>query len=603
MSPEGWIALSTLVGATLLFLSGRVSITLTALAIPVVLYITGTLPEAVEAFSGFSSNAAIAIGAVFVLGAGLKEASVATLMARGLQRLGAQGERSAMALLMLCAAGLSAFMSNAAVVAMLLPVAMALSRAALIPPSRLLMPMAFAAVLGGTITLMGTAPNILVGEESARFGEAFHVFEFSPVGIPVTLAGIALMVLLGPRILPAVLTENRIREARLPEEVAVNYGLPEQLFKMRVAEVSRLAGKTIREAELRNRYDLEIVMVKRPTPLGVRWIHPAPDVRLQPGDLVLVQGDAVRAWDLAETELLQFGLPGPRVIEKVLGRGVALAEVTVPPHSRAIGQSFRELDFRRRFGLSVLAIWRGDRTILEDVPETPLAMGDAFLVSGPAEKVHKLEHDPDFILLTDLTTCEDVGRAPLAILILLLAVIPAVALGTPFSVSALGAAILMVATGCVSAPAVRRAIDWKVLALIAGTLPLGLALEHHGVADLAAQGIQAAGAPLGAAGMLALLFLSSALLAVLASNAAAAVIMVPVAGALAQALPDLATEPALLSVAFGCSCAFVLPFAQCNVLVMGPGGYRSRDYLRLGIWVSLIMFLLTLALLSPIAHP
>lgn len=275
-------------------------------------------------------------------------------------------------------------------------------------------------------------------------------------------------------------------------------------------------------------------------------------------------------------------------VNRILRHGATIAEIAIPPYSRAVGRTARDMKFRDRFGMNVIAINRR-RGVLEDSPQDEaLEVGDAVLVSGPLENIHRLAAHPDFTLLTDVTQAEDATRAPLAIMLLFGALIPPVALDVPLAISAIGAALVMYVTGCVSKRAVRRAVDWNVIFLIVGTLPLGMALDRHQVASEAAGWIVAAGDSLGPVGVYGFLFLLAAGLAVLTSNAAAAVIAAPVA---ARAALDfgLDVRDALLVMGYGCSCAFLLPFAQCNILVMAPGGYTTRDFIRVGALMSLVM--------------
>ncbi len=600
---HGWIALATLVGATTLFITKWLPIPITALAIPVVLFATNVLPDAKDALKGFGNQAALAIAAIFVLGAGLKEAGVATLMAKGLQRLGGKSEAVLIVLLMIACGMLSAFMSNAAVVAILLPVGISLARRSGVPASKLLMPLAFAAVLGGTVTLIGTAPNFLVGDylanEGAQFAQGLEltIFDFAPVGLAILGTGILFMVLVGRRMLPEIREEDRLAAAHLPAQSAENFGVSDKLFALPITEACGIHGQTIAESDLRNRYGLGIVMVYRPKAVAQRWLDPVPERRIRDGDVLYVQGDEVAAWNFCEEESVQFGIADESALNRILRHGNTLAEVAVPPHSRAAGRTPRDMAFRRRFGLNVLAISHRTGVHVDSPTDQRLEVGDAFLVSGPPEKVHKLSLHPDFTLLTDISQEEDVTRAPLAILLLFTALIPPIVQKVPLAMSGIGAALLMYATGCISKRAIRRAVDWNVIFLIVGTLPLGIALDRHNVAAVAAGWINDFGGLTGTVGVLGALFVLAAGLAVLTSNAAAAVIMAPVAARAAMAA-GIDLKDALLVMGFGCSCAFLLPFAQCNILVMAPGGYKTSDFVKVGAWMSLVMAVTTIVLFS-----
>jgi len=397
--------------------------------------------------------------------------------------------------------------------------------------------------------------------------------------------------------LPNIREEDRLAAARLPAESAQSFGVQEKLFALPVTSASGIVDQTIAETDLRNRYKLGIVMVHRPKGVAQRWLDPEPGRRLRDGDVLFVQGDEVAAWNFCEEEQVQFGLADETAVSRILRHGNTLAEVAVPPHSRAVGRTPRDMRFRKRFGLNVLAISHRRGVTVDSPRNQKLEVGDAFLVSGPPDRVHRLGQHPDFTLLTDISQEEDVTRAPLAILLLFSAIIPAVVHKVPLAMSALGAALLMFATGCISRRAIRRAVDWNVIFLIVGTLPLGIALDRHHVAAIAADWIGQAGALGGDVGIFSALFLLAAGLAVLTSNAAAAVIVAPVAARAAlEAGIDL--RDAMLVMGYGCSCAFLLPFAQCNILVMAPGGYKTSDYVRVGACLSLVMAVTVILIFS-----
>ncbi len=604
MDLHGWIALGTLVYATVFLITRWLPIPITALSIPVILVSTGVIENPKMALMGFGNNAVIAIGGIFVIGAALRESGVATIIARGLERVAGKNEIMILFLMMGATALLAAFMNNTAVVAILLPVGVVLAQRSGIATSRLLMPLSFAAVLGGTISLIGTAPNFIVADyfneksavAAAGFEGGIGVFDYAFVGIPITITGILFMVFIGRRMLPTISTADRIAAAQLPEHVASNYGVPEQLFTLRLAAESPMAGRSIAESGIRNQYGLEIVMIRRPGALGPKWYQPEPELVLSGDDLLYVSGDDQSAWELCESELLQFGLADPDALEELLGHGATLAEVTLTPHSPAIGRTFRRMDFRKRFGVNVLALFRRDEVLREGLAEIPLQMGDAFIATGTPRNVRALARHPDFVVLTDQSQVEDVTRAPLAFAIMLVALLPPVLWDFPLPISAMGAAILMILTRCISRSALRRCMDWSVLCLLAGTMPLGYALEKQGIAGQAATFLTAVSdSP---TILFAMLFLMAAVFSNLASNAAAAVIMAPVAAQVALESPDIGTKAALLAMAYGCSCNFIVPYSQCNLLVMAPGGYRAGDFIKVGLAASVVMAVTTILALE-----
>ena len=598
MELHGWIALATLAVAAVLFLSRKLPLELTALGIPVVLFATGTVPDAGAALQGFGNHAVVAIAAVFVLGAGLQESGVAALIARGVQRLGGRSELRLMVVVLVSIALLSAFMSNAASVAVLLPAAIALARRAGLPPSKMLMPLSFAAILGGNLTLIGTAPNLLVSDYLRSLeGKGFGMFDFAAVGAPILIAGILFLIFIGRRLLPDH-GHGRLQLTQMPDRLAHDYGLSGKLTRLRVGRNSKLRGRTIAEAALGSTYGVAVVAVEHHSGMTTRWLTPTPDYRMVRGDDLYLEGQEEAIWLLAEEQETRIGLSAASHSDRVLDHGVILAELAVAPRSPCVGQSLSELGFRRRYGLSVLSMWRKGGPVREDVSKLPLEVGDALLVAGQRDRLSDMRRNEDFVLLTGLRDSHDFGKAPLALIFLGLSLLPPLLGLAPLAVSALAGALLMAAFGCVSMRGAGRFIEWKVLALIVGTLPLGHALEVHGVADLAANAVVGAASGGGAPLVLAALFLLAAMVSITSSNAAAAVILAPVAAHAATAI-GIPPRDALLAVAYGCSCAFIVPFAhQCNLMVMSAGGYQTKDFLKVGIPMSLVVIAVAVTMLA-----
>jgi len=600
MDAHAWIAIGTLVIAMVLFISKLIPLEATALSIPVVLAVTGTIDPAEAALKGFGNGAVIALGGIFILSAGLKESGVATLMARMLQRAGGTSVTRLVVLIMIATAVLSAIMSNAATVAVLLPAVVVLGAKARIPNSRLMMPLAYSAILGGTLTLISTTPNLILAGELSRLSEGARrlgMFEFGIVGVPVAALGILYMAVVGVRLLPKSPEGDREKKDTR-RQIESRFRMRKHVYRMRVSMGSRLIGKTIAESKIGHNYELEIAQILRMGGIRRRYIDATPGLRLEQGDVLYVDGRPYAVKRCAEQEGLEYKMGGRETVEKLLGRGLDFAEVTVSPHSAAFGQNIKELNFRGRFGLTVLAIWRRGSLIEKHVADTRLELGDTLLAYGPSRKLQRLHEDEDFILLASPTGTEDVRRAPLALLILALALLPPIFKWFPLSVSALGAALLMVGTGCVSLRAARQAVDYRILFLVIGTIPLGDALYQTGVAEQVASSLFPADSGLGEFYVFGMLFLLSAVLSTTSNNAAAAVILAPVAFSAAQT-SGVEVGKAFLAVAYGASCAFVLPFAhQCNLMVMGPGGYTTKDFAKVGIGLSIVMAISSVTLLT-----
>lgn len=599
MDLHAWIAVVTLVVAMSLFISKLIPLEMTALAIPVVLAVTGVIEPAEAALRGFGSTAVIALGAIFILGAGLKESGVATLVAMGLERVGGGSRSRLVVVTMIGTCLLSGFMSNAATVAVLLPAVAVLARRTLIPASRLMMPLAYAAILGGTLTLVATTSNLVIDAElQTRMGEGLGMFAFSRVGLPVAAIGIVYMALIGVRLLPDRGTVDRMVDAHLPEELILSYGVLKNLCRVKVLPGSPLVGRSVAEARMGEGYGLDLVVVRRPGALRRRYFEGRPELRIEMDDRLYVEGDVDEARRFAVEQGLGFGMAGPEQLARILGHGTALVEVTLAPHSPVAGSTFRELEFRRRFGLNVLSVWRKDGVIHTGVGDLKLKIGDTFLVTGRAADIANLRRNPEFLVLTEGAEQEDVRRAPLAVLLLVAALVPPLLGWLPLAISCLASALLMVATRCVSLEGARKSIDFRILFLVIGTIPLGMALEQQGVAQLVADTLFPPEAAVPAVVVYAVLFAITAVVSISSNNAAAVVIIAPVA-AQAAATSGVPIADAFLAVAFGASCAFVLPFAhQCNLMVMGPGGYRTKDFVKVGSGLSVVMGAATVLFLT-----
>ncbi len=601
MDIHAWIAIATLVVAMVLFISKLIPLEATALSIPVVLAITGTVTPAEAALRGFGNNAVIALGAIFVLSAGLKESGVATLMGRMLERFGGKKEWSLVLLIMITTCVLSAIMSNAATVAVLLPAVLVLSRRAKISPSRLMMPLGYSAILGGTLTLISTTPNLILGSELERLsgGErTLGMFEFAIVGIPICVVGIAYMALLGTRLLGRRDAGDESEREGFRDRIRRQYQIQKNLFRLTVPSESELAGRTIGQANLGKQYQVEVVQIRRTAGVREHFLDAQADLAILAGDELIVEGWDRDAERLAAEQSIPIEVAGREEVDRLMGRGINMAEITLSPHSDYLGRTLTEIGFRNLFGLSVLAIWRRGEPIEEGVAAMPLELGDALLTYGPIRSIRKLGESDDLVLLDRQRSEEDVRRAPLALLLLAAALVPPILGLYPLAVSALASALLMVATGCVSLRGARRSVDLRILFLIIGTVPLGDALFQTGVAGKLAATLFPAGMGLGTFYVFGVLFAVSAVLSTTSNNAAAAVILAPVAYAAAQS-SGVDVGKAFLAVAYGASCAYVLPFAhQCNLMIMGPGGYRTKDFAKVGAGLSILMAVTAVILLA-----
>jgi di/tricarboxylate transporter len=425
------------------------------------------------------------------------------------------------------------------------------------------------------------------------------MFEFAIVGIPICIVGIAYMALIGTRLLGRRNADDELEREDFRDRVRRRYQLQKNLFRLTIPSGCELIDKTISQANLGKRHRLEVVQIRRVR--GVRrdqFLDAQADLAVTTGDELFVEGWDEDADRLAAELSIPVEVAGREETERLFGRGIDMVEVTLSPHSDFIGRTLTDIGFRSLFGLSVLAIWRRGKPIEKDLAGIPLELGDAMLTYGPIRSVRKLEESDDLVVLDRQRSTEDVRRAPIALIILAVALVPPVLGWFPLAVSALAAALLMVGTGCVSLRGARRSVDWTILFLIIGTVPLGDALFQTGVAGKLAATLFPAGLGLGDFYVFGMLFVVSAVLSTTSNNAAAAVILAPVAYAAAQS-SGVELSKAFLAVAYGASCAFVLPFAhQCNLMIMGPGGYHTKDFVKVGIGLSIVMAVTAVGVLA-----
>jgi di/tricarboxylate transporter len=787
VTTENVLVLAILAGAVVLFVTERFRVDLVALLVLSSLALTGLVTPA-EALSGFSSAAVVTVWAVFILSGGLSQTGVANIIGRQVLRISGQSEVQLMVVIMLTAAIMSAFMNNVGVVALLLPVVINIARQTKIPSSKLLLPLAFGALLGGMTTLIGTPPNIIASDALHEYGfEPFQFFDFAPVGLILTVAGILFMVLIGRHLLPTrhpaqslsgqangtvdarelyeleerlalitipsgsrlagkTLVESRIgraldliilglqREGRkqmtvrpdtllqendrllvlgqierledlssrpylvvedtgdtveqlasrdigvaelkitpdspfigktisqidmrhiyslnvlailrdgqprrtnlqdLPllngdmlllqgtkpslslfdeieefgelrysslsdERTVNNYRLQERLLVAYIPESSPLVGKSLLDSRLADTFGLVALAIIRPSETE---LMPSSDTQLKAGDKILVEGNPEELLTLRALQQLNIERQLNMQRVELVSADAGLVEVVLSPRTTLVNKSLRQIHFRDKFGLSVLAIWRNGRVFRSDLNHMTLQFGDAFLMYGPRQKIKLLSSEPDFLVLQEEEPLvAQPKKAPLAALIMV-GVIGTVLVGwQPIQIAALVGAALMVLTGCLSMEDAYHYIDWRAVFLIAAMLPLGIAMEQTGTASLLAEGMVALVGDLGETALLAGLFILTSIVSQVMPNPVVTVLMAPIA---INTAGDLGLSPyaLMMVVAIAASASFMSPVGHpANVLIMGPGGYRFADYMKVGIPLTILLLLVTLLVL-PIFWP
>jgi di/tricarboxylate transporter len=514
---------------------------------------------------------------MMVLAAGLAKTGAIDILGSLVARLAGASEIRFIAVLLAITVPASAFINNTPVVIVLLPLVLGFAHQHGVAASRLLLPLSYGAQLGGTLTLIGTSTNLLVASLILDMGlPRLSLFDITPVAVPLVLIGVAYLLTVG-----RWLTPSRASEASL----VARYELREYLTAVTVEENAPIAGKTLAQSNFGQRLGLHIVAITRGKD---RISIPGGLTRIEAGDVLLVEGKVRDIANLEKTAGLRIAGARP----ELLASGVEpdFAEVLVPPRSRVIGRSLRDLGFRARYGLAVLALQRHAEPVHEALGAIPLEAGDILLAYGPPEALHALHRSGDMALLGSLELPARRGeKLSIAVAIVLIVILLAALGVTSILIASLLGAIAMTLTGCLRPDEAYRDMDWMVLVLLAAIIPLGLAMQNTGAAAFLASQIMILTEPLGPYGTLAAFYLFTSLLTEIMSNNAAAVMLTPTAIAVATAL-QVSPMPFVVATMFAASNAFMTPIGyQTNMFIYGPGGYTFADFARVGGPLNLLL--------------
>lgn len=591
MTTEIALTLAIIVGALILFGIDKLRVDVVALIVLLTVALTGLVgPE--EAFAGFSNPAVITVWAVYIVSGGMFKTGVASLLGKFILRLSGENEIRLIAVIMLTCGIMSAFMNNVGATAMLLPAVVSISRQTKVPVSKLLIPLSFSSLLGGKLTLIGTPANILATSIVAEHGlPTFSFFDFTLIGLVVFSTGILYMVLIGHRLLP-------VRQA--PSEEQATQELRDYISEVRVLPDGDLVGRTLYESRLGADYDLTVIAIIRD---DVEITVFDRDKRIQSNDILVVEGkikNLIHARD-------KFGLAIESETHTQLGeldvKNAHIVEATLAPRSSMVGRSLRSINFRDRYGFTVLAIYRQGEVITQRLRSVDLQFGDALLLQGPRHRLAGLNINNDFIVLEPVTIPINRQRKmPIAIGLLILVIGLVLFTGLHISTAMVIGAVAMVLTNCLTMDEAYQSIDWRTVFLVAGMLPLGTAMENTGAARYLADLLLGAVGDMGPMAALAGIYILAAVITQPMSNAAAMVLVVPIA--LDTALSLGANHLTFtLAVVIGAATSFLTPVGhQANVLVFGPGGYKFFDYARVGAPLTVFLFISTMIAL-PLLYP
>jgi di/tricarboxylate transporter len=583
MSPfmEAWIVISLLIIAVIAFATEKISVDLVTLAMLCVLVLCGILkPD--QAFAGFGDRVIILLAAIFVIGAALRETGVLDMMGGMLaQTFGTQPKRL-MGFMMAVVGGVSAFMNNTTVTAVFVGPVIGLSRRLRIPPSRLLMPLAFASLMGGTCTLIGTSTNVAVSGAITKLGlEPFQMFEFTLVGVVLMITGILYMIFIGTRMVPE----------RDSASVAAGDAMREYLAEVVVLPNSPLIGQEAFDSDF-SALEFQVLKIRRDDlPLDA-----GPNLRFEEGDVVLVAGKVENLIKVKKIEGLDILEDVTLRSSGIDMRDAQVAEVVLSPRSGMVGHSLRENNFRQRTGLSVLALMRGDRSLLHHMADEKLHAGDVLLLQGPNERFHSIEEGGDIVVLTQHQFSAEARRRGFRLLgAFALAVLASSVGWVPDTIAFVMVAMLAVFTRCIKLENAYANIDWRLLILIGGMMAFGQAMQSSGAADMVAAAITGWLQPWGVFAVFAGFCVLTILLTQPMSNAAAALVVLPVAMQAAASMG--ANQRAFaIGVMLSASASVLTPFEPSCILVYGPGKYRFADFIKVGGGLTFVMLLVVLAM-------
>lgn len=603
-----WV-LSLLAIAVVLFATGKVRMDAIALMVIVAFVLSGTLTLN-EAFSGFSDPNVILIAALFIIGDGLVRTGVATKMGAWLVSVAGNSETKMLIYLMLTVAGLGAFMSSTGVVAIFIPVVLSVSARMNTSPSRLMMPLSFAGLISGMMTLVATPPNLVVNSELLREGlHGFSFFSVTPIGLVVLILGIVYM--LAVRFMLKTDNGDSARDGRKRStfrDLIREYHLTGRARRLAIRPGSPMIGQRLDDLKLRERYCANVIGVERWRRFRRVIVNVNGVSEFRARDVLLIDMSA------SDVDLRQFC--GEQMLEPMVLRGeyfadqaldVGMAEVALIPDSEMMGKTVREIAFRTRFGLNIVGMKRDGKAMDGSVVDEPLQLGDILVVVGNWRQIALLaKRGRDFVVLNMPVEVDDASpahsQAPHAIFCLVLMVALMLTDEIPNPIAAIIACLLMGKFRCINAESAYKAIHWPSIILIVGMMPFALALQKTGGVDLVVKGLMDVAGGEGPYLMLGCLFVMCAAIGLFISNTATAVLMAPIALAAAKSM-GVSPYPFAMVVAMAASAAFMTPVSSpVNTLVLGPGKYSFSDFVKIGVPFT-ILVMVVCVLLIPVLFP
>ena len=583
-----YLTLAVVVAALVCFVTEILPVDITALCVAVILIVLGLVsPD--EGIAGFGNSATITVMAMFILSAGITRTGVVQIFRDLLIEWGGKSITRQILVMGVLVGPISGFINNTAVVAIFLPIIEEWCKKRDVSPSKLLMPLSFVTILGGMITVIGTSTNVLASGIAKDLGyEEFSLFQFTSLGIITFLVGLAYLAFIAPRLLPnrKDLTSDRISE---------DYGLEDYVTEVIVKPSSKLIDKTLRSAQLRRDFQVDVLEIIRN---GERLPQPVAERMVCADDILMMRGkteDVLKIRTEQDLDLLPEVKFNSQSLETELSStGVGVAEVLILSNSRLIGTTLKDVRFRQRYNLTVLAIRRGEELIRDRIARERLRFGDLMLVRGSKQSLLGLQTTRELLVIEQKEPSPiRRNKAGIAIAIIIGVILLAAFNILPILVSALIGVVLMIVTGCLQPGELYAAVRWDVIFLLAGLIPLGTAMENSGATKWLADNLLAVGGNLNGYWILLFFFVITSLLTEILSNNASVVLLIPVAVKVAESL-NLNPVAMMFAVTFAASNSFMTPIGyQTNTMVYSPGGYKFGDFFRVGAPLNLIMAIIT----------
>ena len=593
------LTLTILLVAVVLFSLDFISLDITALIILSLLLLMAVIfPNVLspqEAFAGFGSDTVIMIVGLFVMTAALVRTGVVETMGRVFHRYGGGSPYFLAIMIMITVAVASAFISNTAATAVFLPAVIGLARRAKLSPSKLLLPLAFASILTSSVTLISTSTNIVISGLLPKYNqEPMGMFELAPVGIPITIAGLIYMFTLGMKLLPD----------RSEENLETDYNLRDYVTEVVVQPDSPLAGKSLAESRLGSEMDLITIGIIRDRD---QMVAPRAQEVLQAGDLLLVEGSAEDIIKIKDVSGLEIKADVEQHDIDLVAGDQVLVEAMVLSGSRLRGRTLKEARFRERYGLTVLAINRKGVTLRSRLSRIPIRFGDVLLVQGSRERIQRITSDGTLMLLGDVSELKPRSpKAKYALAIFAFAIILGTVKIMPFPAAMVIGSLLMFFSRAITPEEAYQAIEWRIIVLIGSMMAFGVAMDKSGTANYIANNIVNFTSSAGLGDYLPYVVLGTFFILTVAltqpmSNQAAALVLLPVSMETAAKM-SLNPRTFAMMIAVAASCSYLTPLEPSCVLVYGPGRYRFMDFFKVGALLTLIIFVVSMALV-PLVWP